>query len=72
MKTLSDETKLTLESMVDSTSVSTLIETLSEICWEKAQHIRDNWQDEPLAQVWERAGNQLSGFYAKFSDRYHI
>lgn len=68
----SQEYKKQLEDLIDHSSVSKVLETLSEICWEKSQHIQTVWQDKILSQIWERAGNQLSGFYAKFSDRYNI
>lgn len=71
-KPLDADLKSELEQIVDVFSVEAVLEALAEICQDKAEHIRLNWQDTSLSQVWERGGNSLSGFYAKFSDRYHI
>lgn len=56
--TLNEKRKENLESMIDGSSVSEVLDLLGTICAEKAQHIRENWQDEPMAQRWERAGWQ--------------
>jgi len=56
---LTQEGKDTLESMLDSTSLSYMLEVLAEICFEKSEHIQANWQDGPLAHAWQRASNKL-------------
>jgi hypothetical protein len=56
--------KNNLEILIDTSSLAQVIESLSEICWEKAEHLRSNWQDETSALAWERAGNRLSGVSA--------
>ena len=48
-----------LEAEVDRTSVSQVVQTLADVCREKAQHIRENWQDEGLAKVWDRVATRL-------------
>lgn len=62
---ISLEQKNQLEALVDQSSVQYVLEALSEICWDKGDHIRSNWQDPHLALLWERAGNSISGFAAK-------
>lgn len=52
-----------LESIVDKSSMSDVINALSMIASEKADHIRINWQDEALARVWERMGRTLDRCY---------
>ena len=44
----------TLEGLVDQHGVQRVVELLSEVCGEKSNHVRDNWQDEPLARRWYR------------------
>lgn len=58
-----NEAKDTLESIVDQFSTSTVINMLSEIAGEKAEHIRENWQDEGLAKQWERLAKVLDRSY---------
>ena len=52
--------KNALEAQIDSSSLEDVIDALSEICQEKAEHIRSNWGDYALALHWERAGNMLA------------
>jgi len=48
-----------LEDIVDSQGLSNVIDLLSEICYEKADHLRSNWQDESLARSWEKDASIL-------------
>jgi hypothetical protein len=42
-----------IESIVDRNSVRYVLEALAEVCSAKADHIRENWQDESLAKAWD-------------------
>lgn len=54
-----DETrKLRLEEMIDGSSVKEVLDMIGTICSEKGDHIRGNWQDEPMARRWERVGQR--------------
>ncbi len=46
-----DQLEHELESIVDRFGPN---EALAAVCHAKAEHVRCNWQDEPLAKVWER------------------
>lgn len=48
-----------LERFIDTSSVMAVLELMAEICREKAEHIRSNWQDEPMAKGWDRAASKL-------------
>ena len=50
----------TLESLVDSHGLSAVVCMLSEICTEKAEHLRANWQDTPSAKPWAVSSNRLA------------
>lgn len=54
-----------LEAIVDKYSTSTVIAMLEEIASAKAQHVRENWQDEPLAKQWDRLAAVLSKSYMR-------
>jgi len=49
-----------LERMVDATSLTTVVSQLSEICFDKADHISSNWQDEGLASIWQDLAESLA------------
>ena len=48
-----------LEAMVDKTDLATVLSALAMVCFQKAEHIRSNWQDRVMASEWERAGRTL-------------
>ena len=54
-----DTLKDQLEHIVDRSSVADVLTLLIRICEEKAEHIRYNWQDEPLARHWEAQARKL-------------
>ena len=48
-----------LEDIVDRRSLTTTLMMLSDIASEKAQHIRENWQDAALARQWDNEASKL-------------
>jgi hypothetical protein len=48
-----------LEKLVDASTLATVLEALAEVCHEKAEHLRVNWQDSGMAVAWTRAGNRI-------------
>jgi hypothetical protein len=61
--------KFDLESLIDSTSLSDVVGALSLICSEKAEHIRENWQDYSLARKWDSASKRLDTLESVFRKR---
>jgi len=55
----------TLEDMVDSGSIGDVLETLIELCHEKAEHLRSNWGDDAEAKAWERDGRKIGRLIGK-------
>ena len=49
-----------LECLIDKHSLSTVVQAIAEICWEKVEHARSTWQDEQTAKCWTRLGNRLN------------
>jgi hypothetical protein len=49
-----------LEGMIDKHGLYDVLDMLAEVCTEKAEHIRTNWQDKKLASVWDQAGRALT------------
>ncbi len=56
---------LALEAIIDRTSLARTLEALAHICAQKSRHIEENWQNQPLARRWERAGNMIDKTSAK-------
>ncbi|MCH8807004.1 MAG: hypothetical protein IH986_13060 [Planctomycetes bacterium] len=55
----SDAAKRTLEAMLDTHGIGSLIDWLADVCHEKAEHVRSNWQDAALADAWEGVAREL-------------
>ena len=60
MPNLTQSRKDEFEAMIDATTLQEVVEALAEIAFEKAAHLRENWQDERSAKVWEKAGERLN------------
>lgn len=63
--TLSGEAALALEGMVDRTSVAAVLEALGNICHEKADHLREAWQDRGAAKTWDKDGKRIHALSLK-------
>ena len=56
---ITPQQKLTLEHLVDSTSLSDVLAALAEVCDDKAEHLLSSWQDEPAAKAWQKAASRV-------------
>lgn len=54
-----------LEGLIDKTSLEHIVILLTNICHEKADHVRTNWQDERLAKSWEKDAKTLDSISGK-------
>lgn len=53
-----EELRVSLEDLIDGYSdMQGMISDLAIICYEKANHLIDNWQDKVGADKWERLGD---------------
>lgn len=48
-----------LEKEVDRWGLDGVLMMVADVCYEKAEHIRTNWQDAQTARVWERAAARI-------------
>lgn len=48
-----------LEALIDKLTLSTVLEMLERICHKKAENLREHWQDETSAKLWEKAARQV-------------
>jgi len=49
-----------IEQVVDSWNVETVLLMLETVCYEKAEHLRTNWQDPTTAKQWERCAARIA------------
>lgn len=54
-----------LESYIDRTSLADLLDIVSDVCLAKAEHHRENWQDDVAARGWEGAARKIAVLAAK-------
>jgi hypothetical protein len=54
-----EEVKHLMEEFMDKEGLAQLIQLVAEICYEKAEHVLTNWQDENLAKLWEKDAKLL-------------
>ncbi|WP_096625984.1 hypothetical protein [Calothrix sp. NIES-3974] len=48
-----------LETLVNKLTLATILEMLERICHKKAEYLRNHWQDEASAKLWEKAARQI-------------
>jgi hypothetical protein len=57
-----------LERLVDRIGVHNVLDHLAIICGEKAEHLRDNWQDKTTAALWVRAAVRIENIVDRVRD----
>ncbi|HIK04781.1 MAG TPA: hypothetical protein IGS40_08705 [Trichormus sp. M33_DOE_039] len=48
-----------IEAMLDSMSVVDVLRIMSQICYEKAEYLRTDWEDNETARAWEKIGRAV-------------
>jgi len=54
-----------LEQLIDQNSLQGVLNTLADVCSEKADHLQSNWQDTFEANIWTCRAKAIS----KIADR---
>lgn len=54
-----------IKAMLDSMSVSDVLRIMSQVCYEKAESLRANWQDPETAREWEKVGRAVGKIKVK-------
>ena len=60
-----DKTKAILEALVDRFQLGTVLSALGDVCYDKAAHVQENWQDRAMAKAWERNAVKCNGVAIK-------
>lgn len=48
-----------IKTMIDGMSISGVLDILSQVCYEKAEDLRTDWQDPDTARAWEKVGRAV-------------
>ena len=48
-----------LEALLDKLTLAAILEMLERISHKKAENLRNHWQDEITAKLWEKAARQI-------------
>ncbi len=54
------ETLDNLEMLIDAKGISGVLDMISDICYEKRDHVLTNWQDKRLACDWGKAAARVN------------
>ena len=55
-----------IEAIMDASSANYVLNSIVQIAWGKADHLRTNWQDENAAKEWEKLASKLETLADKF------
>ena len=56
---LNESERVALETLIDNADLAAVLMALSEICAEKAEHVRTQWGDNLLARYWDTAAGEI-------------
>lgn len=48
-----------LEAFIDRYSLAIVLEAIADVCQDKAEYLRTNWQDEPMSRDWDIAARKV-------------
>jgi len=68
MKDLPQEKIEALEHMIDAHGIHRVLLALEVISGDKAEHVRTNWQDKPLARCWDNVAKACRVAWSKVPD----
>jgi hypothetical protein len=57
-----------LEAFIDTHGLHEVLYGIEEICYAKAEHIEENWQDHESAREWIKAGTAIDHACKKFGE----
>lgn len=63
-----------IEKMIDTHSLADVLVAIETICYDKAQHTQENWQDSQLGEIWSWAAGEILKTNSKlceFSEVFH-
>jgi hypothetical protein len=55
-----------IEALIDRYNLAAVLEAVADVCEDKAQHIRENWQDEPTSRLWQYASRKVQATAVTF------
>lgn len=58
----------TIERIIDENNVHYVLELVAEVLSAKADHVREAWQDESLAEAWDNSAGVVLACAMKFNN----
>lgn len=53
------EFNLEIERQIDARGLDVVLNVIGDLCDDKAEHLAAAWQDEPLAEAWSKAAQEI-------------
>ena len=69
---MTQEDRDIIERLIDWHGLDNVVDALADICAEKADHIRSNWQDMETAKHWDRASYAVNSSLGIVRDGVHV
>lgn len=57
-----------LEALIDKHSLRSITTALAIVCYQKAAHIEENWQDRSLSRQWQNAAKAFDKAWSKIGN----
>lgn len=64
---MSPEEIVALEGLIDKHGLVEIGLAIAALCYEKAEHIRTNWNDDELAEEWDRRAKAYHRVHRSFT-----
>ena len=56
---MNTEKRIIIEQMIDESGMENFLDAVETVCYDKADHLRTNWQDEYAAKQWEKTASKI-------------
>jgi hypothetical protein len=64
---MANDLEYEIEEMIDKNSLEKVLRTIEDICYGKAEHLRENWQDPKAAKLWDNSGKRVGSAAASLT-----
>ena len=67
----SEKEKYELEQIIDKIGIPKICFLIADVCNEKADHVRSNWQDNNISKIWEHDANMFNNLANRLNAYLH-
>jgi len=61
-----------LENLIDSYGLSNVLSQISQICYDKSNHLLDNWQDSYASKDWDKSGDKINTLQRNILEKHDL